>query len=295
MLGMFNGCSSLQSLDLSGWNTANVIDMGRMFSGCSSLQSLDLSGWNTANVIDMDHMFSGCSSFQSLDLSSWNTAKVKYMNLMFYGCSSLAAIYVGEGRSTSLVTESDDMFFGCTSLVGGMNTHFDAGYIDKTYARIDRGVNTPGYFTGKFAPLVASATILGETKYVTTFYQKNYAYRLPAGALAYTASLDGDKVVFHRIGGKSDMIPANTAVVIIADASAVSGGRISLTELDSAIDVTAHDGNILQGSDVPVAAPEGQIDGKTAYVLGKDTDGKLGFFPFSGFWIPAGKAYYVVQ
>ena len=35
---MFSGCSSLQSIDLSSFNTTNVNDMSWMFLGCSSLE-----------------------------------------------------------------------------------------------------------------------------------------------------------------------------------------------------------------------------------------------------------------
>ena len=143
--------------------------------------------------------------------------------------------------------------------------------------------------------MTASATLLGETKYVATFYQSTYDYQLPAGALAYTASLDGGKVVFHRIGEDSDIIPANTAVIIVADASAITEGKITLTKLDSSSGVTAHTGNILQGRNTPVTVSNGQIDGKTVYVLGLDSNGTLGFYPYSSYYIPAGKAYYVVQ
>ena len=34
---MFYGCSSLQSINLSSFNTTNVEDMSYMFRGCSSL------------------------------------------------------------------------------------------------------------------------------------------------------------------------------------------------------------------------------------------------------------------
>ena len=157
MSGMFDVCSSLQSLDLTGWNTANVTNMSGMFDGCSSLQSLDLTGWNTANVTNMSGMFYGCSGLQSLDLTGWNTANVTDMYYMFDGCSGLATIYVGEGWNTSRVNESTDMFDGCTSLVGGMGTAYDANHIDKEYARIDRGPNSdqPGYFTGRFTKEIA--------------------------------------------------------------------------------------------------------------------------------------------
>lgn len=42
------------------------------------------------------------------------------------------------------------------------------------------------------------------------------------------------------------------------------------------------------GFDVDTAKPSGIV-----YVLGKDDEGVLGFYPFTGNTIPAGKAYYV--
>ena len=58
---MFYKCSSLEELNLSNFNTNNVIYMGWMFSGCSSLKELNLSGFNTKKVIMMNYMFSKCS------------------------------------------------------------------------------------------------------------------------------------------------------------------------------------------------------------------------------------------
>ena len=66
MIDMFNNCSSLTSLDLSGWNTSNVNNMRNMFDGCGALTSLDLSGWDTSNVIDMNNMFGGCSALKTI-------------------------------------------------------------------------------------------------------------------------------------------------------------------------------------------------------------------------------------
>ena len=39
MFCMFNGCYSLNSIDLSKFNTNNVTDMSYIFIGCSSLNS----------------------------------------------------------------------------------------------------------------------------------------------------------------------------------------------------------------------------------------------------------------
>ena len=129
----------------------------------------------------------------------------------------------------------------------------------------------------------AAATVLDESKYVTTFFDGTLAYQLPEGTKAYTASLDGSKVVFHLIGDDGSVIPKNTAVIIVADANSITLAKLESTE------VTAHAGNILQGSDSDISKPAG-----TVYVLGI-TDNAPGFYKFTGSTIPAGKAYYVAQ
>ena len=136
---------------------------------------------------------------------------------------------------------------------------------------------------------VAPATVFGRAKYITSFYSGTAAYQLPEGAAAYTAGLDGDRVVFYRIGENSDVVPAGTAAIIIADASAVSEGKISLNKLASST-VTARPGNILRGVDTATAKPDG-----TVYVLGVDGSGAMTFLKFTGSLIPEGKAYYVAE
>ena len=64
--GIFQYCSGLTSLDLSGWDTSNVTYISDMFNDCTSLTSLDLSGWNMSNVTSMYNMFRGCTSLTSI-------------------------------------------------------------------------------------------------------------------------------------------------------------------------------------------------------------------------------------
>ena len=87
MSGMFNDCSSLANLDLSGFDTAQVTNMVSMFSGCSSLMSLDLSGFDTSKVTVMRFMFNGCSALKTLDLSGFDTSRATIAADMFQGCS----------------------------------------------------------------------------------------------------------------------------------------------------------------------------------------------------------------
>ena len=146
-------------------------------------------------------------------------------------------------------------------------------------------INSEWTVDANLAVPVASATILGETKYVTTFYNGTLDYRLPTGALAYTAGKDNGKVVFYRIGTDSNVIPHGTAVIIVADELALTEGKVTLTKITTA-GVTPGI-NILTGSDTDVT------ESGTVYVLGKDDGGVLGFYPITGNTVPAGKAYYV--
>ena len=151
---MFADCSSLTSLDLSNFKTDNVEEMTYMFRGCSHLTNVDLSSFNTGNVTYMINMFEGCTSLTTLDLSSFNTAKLKYVSQMFKGCSALNTIYVGSEWTTNNIETSNEMFSGCTNLIGGKGTHYNANHTDYTYAHIDGGPSNPGYFTAKDAPVI---------------------------------------------------------------------------------------------------------------------------------------------
>ena len=173
MTAMFTHCSSLTSVNLSSFDTSNVTDMDSMFEGCSCLTSLDVSSFDTSNVTTMESMFSNCSSLKSLDLSHFNTSKVTnmesmFMNTyvtsldlssfdtsnvinmvqMFYGTDS-SVIYVSDKFVTDKVTNSSSMFTIATNLVGGAGTVYNSSNVDKTYARVDGGTSSPGYFTLK--------------------------------------------------------------------------------------------------------------------------------------------------
>ena len=103
MRGMFNGCSSLTDLDLSGFDTSSVTDMRMMFQNCASLTSLDLPGFDTSSVTDMRVMFQNCANLTSLDVSSFDTSNVIDMGAMFANCERLTGLDLS-GFDTSHVT-----------------------------------------------------------------------------------------------------------------------------------------------------------------------------------------------
>lgn len=149
---MFSSCTSLETLDLSSFNTEKVTTMATMFEksknlhsiklpkgfigssvtnlnatfrGCESLTELDLSGSNTENVKDMNEIFYDCNALSKLDLTSFKTGQVTTMESMFCGCSTLATLDVSS-FNTENVTNMWAMFNSCQSLesldLSGFNT-----------------------------------------------------------------------------------------------------------------------------------------------------------------------------
>ena len=271
---MFSGCSGLTSLDVSGFNTSNVTDMGYMFSYCSGLTSLDVSNFNTSNVTNMGKMFSGCSGLTSLDLSSFNTANVTYMYNMFYDCSGLTTIYAGNGWSTAAVTEGNEVFTGCTNLVGGAGTTYDKNHTDYTYAHIDGGTANPGYFTSKDAPTEIYApyfnfegdnlTMTSDTQGAIIFYaMEGYSTEDEANNLRDNMTVDTQNTLYQ------DPIPVTTNVVVKAIAFVQGQGMSDVTTLvydydawQRLLQTMVHGEDVLSRSDItmPNDSLQGVLD-----------------------------------
>jgi hypothetical protein len=135
------------------------------------------------------------------------------------------------------------------------------------------------------------ASFAGQTRYWVTFYHPYLSFQLPAGAQAFT--MKEDKALY-RVGDGS-VVPANCAVVIMADASAltgVSGGIGTLTLTATSASATPESGNILRGESAATSASSLVSGNQQVYVLGKDSVGNVGFYEYTG-TIPANKAYYV--
>ena len=108
-------------LDLSNFDTSNVINMSNMFY-YNRVTNLDLSSFDTSNVTDMSGMFSW-SAATSLDLSSFDTSNVTIMIGMFSG--SKATSLDLSNFDTSNVTSVDSMFCNAACIDTIDISHFD--------------------------------------------------------------------------------------------------------------------------------------------------------------------------
>lgn len=113
---MFSSCTSLETLDLSSFNTEKVKYMYAMFDGATKLRSIKLpKGFIGSSVTDLNATFKGCESLTELDLSGSNSENVKEMNEMFYGCRALSKLDLTDFK-TGQVTTMENMFCICSTL-----------------------------------------------------------------------------------------------------------------------------------------------------------------------------------
>lgn len=104
----------IEKIDLSDYDTSNIVDMSLMFSNCN--YDIDLSKFDTSNVTSMCCMFSCCSNLVELDLSSFNTTKVEYIQCMFGGCTSLISLDLSNFDARSF-KNYEYMFVACDKLI----------------------------------------------------------------------------------------------------------------------------------------------------------------------------------
>ena len=117
-LSLFEGFTKLTSISFTdAVNTSIVTSMGKMFKGCSSLESIDLSSFDTSNVTDFSEMFMDCDSLgASLDLSSLEINKATTMARMLRGCESIEELKLDTWYFGADLADVTEMFSGCTKL-----------------------------------------------------------------------------------------------------------------------------------------------------------------------------------
>ena len=122
-------------------DTSKVTTMNSMFDCCSALTALDVSGFDTSQVTSMRNMFSNCSALTSLDLSGFDTSKVTNMSDMFYYCIKLQAVTLGKdfkfvGTNGYLPTPSSTYITGADGKWYDTNT--GTGYTPEALASVER-------------------------------------------------------------------------------------------------------------------------------------------------------------
>jgi surface protein len=78
MVGTFDGCTSLTSIDFFNVNALQIRDMYRAFYNCISLKSIDLSKLDLSSAYRFQRMFHGCESLEYINFINYNESQVKH-------------------------------------------------------------------------------------------------------------------------------------------------------------------------------------------------------------------------
>lgn len=207
---MFMGATKLTSVDLSNWHTSgNLKNIKEIFAGGivdnpETTLEIDLSGWNTSNVIDTEIAF-GNGRIAELDVSGWDMSSLVSGPFMFgIYANNIETIYY-DGGSLPFDSEADThgIFRGDAKLVGGAgSTSLDKEL--NVYARVDDPCSgKPGYFTWKDHQYICfNANYEGSTatagQYVSTTapdqLESNPLTRPGYVLVGWAETADGEKV-----------------------------------------------------------------------------------------------------
>lgn len=145
MRRMFNICSRITHLDLSGFDTSKVTDMSQMFYCCYGLKDIVFgNGFVTDNVRDMSYMFTGCKRLEKIDISGFNVSQVQNMGYMFRNCENLKSLDLSKWN-TSSATNMEYMFAGCSRMISLDISSFNTSRVINFYCMFkDYGKNRNG-------------------------------------------------------------------------------------------------------------------------------------------------------
>ena len=86
------------------YHNENVEDMAAMFYGCSNIERVDLSSFDTRNVVNMEYLFFQCGKLTTVYAGDgWSIEKLTFDtgDMMFWDCTSLVG---GEGQQCDGIT-----------------------------------------------------------------------------------------------------------------------------------------------------------------------------------------------
>ena len=209
----FAGMAKLKSINLSSFDTSKVQYMISLFNTTASeLQELDLSNFNTSNVLNMGAMFTGLSKLKTLNISNFNTSNVQDMSMMFYKCDSLDNIIGFEKITTENVMYMDSMFYHFQYSVA--NGHLDLSNFNTSKVTIMSAMFNGAFYNSKTLSFnLGNHFYTNKVTDMSTMFN-TFAYKVPTinldlGPNFDTSSVDNMEYMFQSVGRNSKGGTAN--------------------------------------------------------------------------------------
>ena len=148
MNNMFHYTDNLEYINLDGLGGDNLETIGRLFRVSSKIKNISMENFNFGKITDLSSFFSDYSTLEEINISNIIISNVNNISSCFAGDIMLKKIYVSNSNIMNTISNGSNMFYNCTSLVGGNGTTFNSTKIDQSMAVID-ALGTPGYLTLK--------------------------------------------------------------------------------------------------------------------------------------------------
>ena len=126
---------------------ASEIHCDNWFDGLTNLKKI--SGLEKLkNVVSASYMVAECPELEEIDLNKFDPSKLTDTYRMFWKDEKLQTIYADSTWQKPTLTKSEEMFEGCTKLVGGNKTPYSPEHTDGERFCLDEQEST-GYLTSK--------------------------------------------------------------------------------------------------------------------------------------------------
>lgn len=113
--GMFQNDTALTAASFA--NAAPMLkDCSGMYMGCTSLGTADVSKLIGAATTNAAYLFDGDISLASVDAADWNTSGVIYGQAMYRDCENLSTLSSGAGASYGALQDAACMYKNCKKL-----------------------------------------------------------------------------------------------------------------------------------------------------------------------------------
>lgn len=183
---MFAGDTNLKEIVWGDFAPQKIRHCNAMFKNCSSLTSIDLSGWaksETVKFARMKEMCSGCKNLQSIDLSSFYFTDLYDATSAFAGCEKLQTVKLGSIDVQDEYLKSDSLYDGAYSMESFKNIFADCKNLSSVtiqeYRTDKKTLIGPFYFEEGKTKWKIGKTELSEknaAKYVSTDGNSNGWY-----------------------------------------------------------------------------------------------------------------------
>lgn len=111
---MFSNCSRLKKIDLSNFDTSNLIKARGMIQGCTNLESIRFFDSPIEKVTDMIAFCSSCEKMKNISLSNFNKEMTVNMKEFFFGCEELETVDLSNFKAK--IISAEDMFYDCSKI-----------------------------------------------------------------------------------------------------------------------------------------------------------------------------------